>query len=187
MNITAGTSIHGAGIRFFIYSLFLFELNERTGYSSTIGMYRLEIVRYMSDITLAQIRVVSRVDGEDVVQEMPAELILKGTTLYVRYEEPEVSPQGGAPRTTIKITPNQVKIIRHGEVQSEHSFQREKRLPGFYRSPFTTFNLSTYTTDMDIEIEGMYGHVRFAYDLYVFDDQSGQFAIHLHIQEELQS
>jgi len=139
----------------------------------------------MSDKTQAQIRLVSRVDGEEVVQELPAELIQKGTVLYVRYEEPEASPQGGATRTTIKITSNEVKIIRHGEVQSEHSFEYEKRLPGFYRSPYTTFNLSTYTTDMDIKIEGMYGHLRFAYDLYVFDDLSGQFAIDLHIQEEI--
>lgn len=141
----------------------------------------------MPDITQAQIRIVSRVDGEEVVQELPAELILKGTVLYVRYEEPQASPQGGATRTTIKIAPHEVKIIRHGEVQSEHSFQHEKRLPGFYRSPYTTFNLSTYTTDMDMKIEGMYGHVNFAYDLYVFDDLSGQFAIQLHIQEELKS
>ncbi|OAB43594.1 DUF1934 domain-containing protein [Paenibacillus glacialis] len=139
----------------------------------------------MSDNTQAKIRLVSRVDGEDVVQEMPAELIQKGTVLYVRYEELDASPQGGATRTTIKITQNEVKIIRHGEVQSEHSFEYEKRLPGFYRSPYTTFNLSTYTTEMDMKIEGMYGHVRFAYDLYVFDELSGQFAIHLHIQEEL--
>lgn len=141
----------------------------------------------MPDITQAHVRLRSRVDGEEVIQEMSADVILKGKVLYVRYKEPEASPQGGATTTTIKISPNEVKIIRHGEVQSEHSFQHGKSMPGFYRSPYTTFNLSTYTTQMDKKIEGLYGHVSFAYDLYVFDDLSGQFEIELHIQEEMKS
>ncbi|MNO72593.1 hypothetical protein D3C76_635450 [compost metagenome] len=139
----------------------------------------------MPDKTQALIRLHSRYDGEDVVQELPAELIRKGPVLYVRYEEPEKGPQGGTTRTTIKITEDMIKIMRHGEVESEHSFQLGERLPGFYRSPYTTFNLSTHTTEMDMKIEGMYGNVRWGYDLYVYEDLSGQFAIHLHIQEEL--
>ena len=139
----------------------------------------------MSHKTQALIRLQSRYDGEEVVQELPAELIVKGPDLYVRYEEPEKGPQGGTTRTTMKITENAIKIMRHGEVQSEHSFQLGERLPGFYRSPYTTFNLSTHTTEMDMKLEGIYGHVSWAYDLYVYEDLSGQFEIHLHIQEEL--
>jgi uncharacterized beta-barrel protein YwiB (DUF1934 family) len=141
----------------------------------------------MPDKRQAHIQLHSRMDGEDVVQELSAELIVKGSDLYVRYEEPERGPQGGSTRTTIKITENTVKIIRHGEVQSEHSFQLGERLPGFYRSPYTSFNLSTHTTELDMKIDGMNGYVSWAYDLFVYEDLSGHFAIDLHIQEELKS
>ncbi|MHA0858287.1 YwiB family protein [Paenibacillus sp. CMAA1364] len=141
----------------------------------------------MSHKTQVLIVLRSRNDGEEVVQELPAELIVKGSDLYVRYEEPDEGPQGGTTRTTMKITKDGLKIMRHGEVQSENSFQLGERLPGFYRSPFTTFNLSTLTTKMDIQIEGWYGQVSWAYDLYVYEDLSGQFEIDLHIQEEHKS
>ncbi|AOZ92760.1 DUF1934 domain-containing protein [Paenibacillus crassostreae] len=141
----------------------------------------------MPDKTQALIRLHSRYNGEDVVQELPAELIMKGPALYVRYDEPEKGPQGGSTRTTIKISGDTIKIMRHGEVQSEHSFRHGETLPGFYRSPYTTFNLSTHTTVMDKKIVGMYGHVSWSYDLFVYEDLSGQFEINLHIQEELKS
>ncbi len=126
-------------------------------------------------------------DGEDVVQELPGEAIVRGKHLYIRYEEPQESPEGGTTRNTVKIGPDELKLIRHGEVQSEQSFALGRRLPGFYRSPYLNLNMSAHTQKLDIRMDGFTGHVSWTYDLYVFEDFSGHFAISLHIQEEQQS
>ncbi|HEY2493643.1 MAG TPA: DUF1934 domain-containing protein [Paenibacillus sp.] len=141
----------------------------------------------MPDMMKAVIQLRSHHEGEEVVQNMLAEVFAKGSVLYVRYEEPEAGPKGGSTRTTIKITPELVKIIRHGEVESEQSYQLDTTLPGFYRSPYTTFNLSTHTHEMKMDIQGGLGRVSWSYDLYVYDDLSGRFAISLYIQEEPKS
>ncbi|KJD37578.1 hypothetical protein QD46_24240 [Paenibacillus polymyxa] len=126
-------------------------------------------------------------DGEDVVQELPGEAIVRGKHLYIRYEEPQESPEGGTTRNTVKIGPDELKLIRHGEVQSEQSFALGRRLPGFYRSPYLNLNMSAHTQKLDIRMDGFTGQVSWTYDLYVFEDFSGHFAISLHIQEEQQS
>ncbi|WP_429374665.1 DUF1934 domain-containing protein [Paenibacillus sp. DS2015] len=138
----------------------------------------------MPDMMKAVIQLRSHHEGEEVVQDMLAEVFAKDSVLYVKYEELEAGPRGGSIRTTIKITPDVVKIIRHGEVESEQSYQLDTTLPGFYRSPYTTFNLSTYTHEMKMDIQGGIGHVSWSYDLYVYDDLSGVFTISLYIQEE---
>lgn len=128
-------------------------------------------------------------EGERTVLQVPGQAITRGSQLYIRYEEPGQGPEQGAPsiRTTVKIAAEEIKIIRHGGVESEQSFRSGKRLPGFYRSPFTQFNLSTDTRELDITRSGRSVIVSWTYDLYVYDELSGRFALSLHIQEEPKS
>ncbi|WP_054955404.1 DUF1934 domain-containing protein [Paenibacillus dakarensis] len=141
----------------------------------------------MSDRKQATIRLQSLHEGENTEQQLPAEVIAKGNAIYVRYEEPKMGPYQGETRTTLKLTQDDLKIIRHGEVQSEQAFKQGQRLPGYYRSPFTSFNLSTHTQCLNIELNDMSGSASWAYDLYVFDEFSGHFSISLTIQEAHES
>lgn len=144
-------------------------------------MPELQPDKYGVSITLVSLQ-----DGQENVVNVNGEVITKGQHLYIRYEELEQGPKGErvSVRTTIKIAGNQLKLIRHGGVQSEQSFQLGQRLPGFYRSPYTQFNLSTETRKLDVERDGRSLKVTWEYDLYVYEELSGQFAISLHIQEE---
>ena len=141
----------------------------------------------MSDRKQATIRLHSLHEGENTVQQLPAEVIAKGSALYVRYEEPKMGPYQGETRTTVKLTGDELKIIRHGEVQSEQAFKLGQKLPGYYRSPYTSFNLSTHTQRLSLDLSGMTGSASWAYDLYVFDEFSGHFSISLTIQEAHES
>lgn len=141
----------------------------------------------MSDRKQATVILHSLHEGENTVQELPAEVFAKGNALYVRYEEPKAGPFQGVTRATVKLSEDELKIIRHGEVQSEQAFRLEHRLPGFYRSPFISFQLSTHTQRLSIELTGMSGRASWAYDLYVFDEFSGHFSISLTIQEAKES
>ncbi|MEF2968994.1 DUF1934 domain-containing protein [Paenibacillus sp. M1] len=138
----------------------------------------------MPDRNKAKIVVASRQGADETVQEIIGEAFVRGDTAYIKYEEPEQGPTGGTTRTIVKITGGELKIMRHGEVESEQTFQVGRRLPGFYRSPFTKFNLSTHTRTLETRLDGPFGHVAWEYDLYVYEELSGHFSISLHIQEE---
>lgn len=138
--------------------------------------------KYRVSVTLMSLQ-----DGQQHVLNVAGEVITKGSQLYIRYEETEQGPQGedSSVRTTIKIAGSELKLIRHGAVQSEQTFQSGHRLPGYYRSAYTQFNLSTETRKLEIVRDGRSLTVAWDYDLYVYEELSGQFAISLHIQEEI--
>ncbi|MED5017860.1 DUF1934 domain-containing protein [Paenibacillus chibensis] len=138
----------------------------------------------MQEARRARIRLQSRHQGEQVLQETEAEMFERGGALYLKYEEPEADLKGQKTRTLLKITRDSLKMIRHGAVESEQTFQEGQQLPGFYRSPYTSFNLSTQTSTLSILLEGGSGTVAWAYDLYVYEECTGHFDISLHIQEE---
>ncbi|ASA26568.1 hypothetical protein B9T62_32655 [Paenibacillus donghaensis] len=125
-------------------------------------------------------------DGQENVLSTTGEAIIRGAQLFIRYEEREQGPQGEAQsvRTTLKIADHELKLIRHGAIESEQTFQAGRRLPGFYRSPYMQFNLSTDTRKLDIIRKGRSLQVSWEYGLYVYEELSGQFALSLHIQEE---
>jgi uncharacterized beta-barrel protein YwiB (DUF1934 family) len=142
-----------------------------------------------SDKYSVSVTLVSLQEGQRNVLNVSGEVISRGSQLYIRYEEPGRGPQGedAQIRTMIKIADNELKLIRHGGVESEQTFKSGLRLPGFYRSPYTQFNLSTETRKLDIRRDGRSLEVVWDYDLYVYEELSGQFAISLHIQEEPKS
>jgi uncharacterized beta-barrel protein YwiB (DUF1934 family) len=127
--------------------------------------------------------------GERNVVHATGEAIARGHLLYILYDETQSGPEGGevTVRNTLKIADNGIKLIRHGSIQSEQSFEPGQCLPGFYRSPYTRFNLTTDTRKLDIKRDGRSLAVSWEYDLYVYGELSGQFAISLNIQEEPQS
>lgn len=142
-----------------------------------------------SDKYSVSVRLESLQDGQRHIATAAGEATARGTQLYIRYEESEQDPRGESisVRTTLKISDNELKLIRHGGIQSEQSFAAGRRLPGFYRSPYTQFNLSTETRKLEILRDGRSLSALWEYELFVYEELSGQFAISLHIQEEPQS
>ncbi|MDU4696542.1 MAG: DUF1934 domain-containing protein [Paenibacillus sp.] len=127
----------------------------------------------------------SRQGTEETVQHLRGDIVRRSDTLYIRYEEPEPGPDGAKTRTMMKISGNELKIMRHGGVEAEQTFRSGCRIPGFYRSPFTRFNLSTDTLKLESRWDGAAGQVVWQYDLYVFEELSGRFELSLHIQEDV--
>jgi uncharacterized beta-barrel protein YwiB (DUF1934 family) len=112
---------------------------------------------------------------------------VRGNTCYVQYTEEQSMPHQGQVRTLLKISDHSLKIIRHGTVESEQSFIAQQRCPGFYRSPYTSFNLSTQTDKLEINKHRNELKITWAYDLYVYEELNGHFINSLHIQEEVKS
>lgn len=138
----------------------------------------------MTDTSGARIVIKSCQGQEETIQELAGEVLVRGDVIYIRYEEAEKGPTGGTTRVLVKISGDEIKIMRHGEVESEQTFRSGHKLPGFYFSPFTKFHLSTVTHRLESRLAGAFGQVVWEYDLYVHDELSGNFNISLLIQEE---
>jgi len=128
----------------------------------------------------------SRQDEEKVEQKLAGQVFQKDKSLYIRYEEPGASGGEGV-RTLLKVMPNELKVTRHGEVESEQSFRKGDSLPGFYRSPYTRFDMVTHTRELSVRMQGPTGEIHWEYELEVHDVLSGHFAVSLTIQEEVNS
>jgi len=144
----------------------------------------------MSDIQQdkykVSIKLVSSQGDKHTVLQATGDAFTRGEQIYIRYEEVQQGPSGEriSVRTMLKVSKDQVKLIRHGGVESEQAFAAGARLPGFYRSPYTQFNLSTETKKLEVIREGRSLTIKWEYDLYVYEELSETFAISLHIQEE---
>ncbi|MEJ8307293.1 DUF1934 domain-containing protein [Saccharibacillus sacchari] len=140
----------------------------------------------MQGMSRVLITINSRQDGEKVEQKLAGQVFQKNKSLYIRYEEPGASG-GESVRTLLKVTQDELKVTRHGEVESEQSFRKGDSLPGFYRSPYTRFDMVTHTRELSVRMQGSTGEIHWEYELEVQDVLSGHFAVSLTIQEEVNS
>ncbi|GIP24698.1 MULTISPECIES: DUF1934 domain-containing protein [Paenibacillus] len=139
----------------------------------------------MPDHKPAAITVTSLQEENEVVQRYQGQVFRAGGAIYIKYEELGQGPSGEeVTRVMVKISPGELKLIRHGAVESSQTFQAGKKLPGHYRAAYTSFNLSTDTRELSLSLDGLSGTAKWNYDLYVYDELAGHFDISLHIQEE---
>ncbi|WP_046216645.1 DUF1934 domain-containing protein [Paenibacillus wulumuqiensis] len=120
-------------------------------------------------------------NGESVTTHFTGQAFQKGSSIYIRYTELPESAQQEV-RTTVRISKDEIKIMRHGGVEAEQSFRQGEQLTGFYRSPFTRFALITHTSLIHNELNGYTGQVTWEYELYVHEQLSGTFKVSMDIQ-----
>ncbi|WP_026136423.1 MULTISPECIES: YwiB family protein [Paenibacillus] len=120
-------------------------------------------------------------NGESVITHFTGQAFEKGSSIYIRYTETPESTQQEV-RTTVRISKDEIKIMRHGGVEAEQSFRQGEQLTGFYRSPFTRFALITHTSLIHNELNGYMGKVTWEYELYVHEQLNGTFKVSLDIQ-----
>ncbi|MCQ4088921.1 DUF1934 domain-containing protein [Saccharibacillus sp. JS10] len=140
----------------------------------------------MQGMSRVLITINSRQDEETVEQSLTGQVFQKDKSLYIRYEEPGASGAESI-RTLVKVTQDELKVIRHGEVESEQSFRKGEALSGFYRSPYTRFAMIAHTRELGVDMQGFTGKIHWEYELEVHDVISGNFAVSLTIQEEVHS
>ncbi|HEY0829393.1 MAG TPA: DUF1934 domain-containing protein [Bacilli bacterium] len=132
-----------------------------------------------------QLQIKSNIDGHIITQKVQGELYLKGDTVYYRYEEPEASVSMGPTVTTVKVVvpDRQIKVFRHGGLQSEQTFRLDGNGIGFYQTPQGDLELETRTYDIGIELVQGLGQVSWVYDLWVNSELAGNYKLQLNIFE----
>lgn len=121
-------------------------------------------------------------EGQQNRQEFDGEVYVKKGVFFIRYEEDE--REMGLTTTTVKINIDQLKIIRHGQVESEQSFRTGQWMSGFYRMDQGRLRMQAFTHSMQNELnEHGLGTVKWEYDLEMMDDPVGRLAIQLSVTD----
>lgn len=135
----------------------------------------------MTDKLIVQLKIVSHIGDEMIHQSLPAQRYSKGANQYFRYEETE---QGmGRTVTIIKVGPEEIKVIRQGDVESEQTFVVNEQRPGFYRTPQGTLQMSTRTSSISVNLQDGLGSVSWSYDLLISGESTGHYRLELEIAE----
>lgn len=128
-----------------------------------------------------QIRIESNSPDQSMVQSVAGDLYFKGEAVYLRYPEPD--PSMGKTMTTVRVTADQIRVIRHGGLESEQIFSKRKKEWGYYRMGEGDMRLETRTHSIHVNlIEGL-GSVSWTYGLSVAGEYAGKFELKLIIQE----
>ncbi|MBU9714891.1 DUF1934 domain-containing protein [Evansella tamaricis] len=122
------------------------------------------------------------------------ELIRKGATTFIRFEEPslsssaeEMSSQETMSTTQIiKIDQQEISVSRKGAVSMNQRFIQGKTTEGMYQSPYgkmamrTNTKEATYSWDPDHK-QGIIG---LNYNLHLQGENAGDYIIHVKLKED---
>jgi uncharacterized beta-barrel protein YwiB (DUF1934 family) len=123
------------------------------------------------------IRITSRQQDQTVSQQVVADRYVKGTAEYYRYREP--GPDMGHTMTTLRLTPDEIRIVRHGDVESEQSFIPGVQKAFGYRTAQLALELMVVTKHVSVQLENGIGRASWSYDLLMSGDFAGFYELEL--------
>jgi uncharacterized beta-barrel protein YwiB (DUF1934 family) len=135
----------------------------------------------MTEKRNVKLQITSQSEGQIIEQTFNAELYVKGDHCYYRYNETDENM--GRTVTTLKVEPGQIRIIRHGDVQSEQSFALQSHKTFYYQTPQGRLELTTFTHVINVGLVEQIGTISWSYDLFVSDELSGTYSLTIEISE----
>ncbi len=107
----------------------------------------------MKDIVIkieSDIRVIGE-EPQKMEMITPAKFYEKGNTLYIAYEETELSGMEGD-KTILKISEQKVVMMRYGSNPSEMIFVKGERFATDYTTPYGVFKMENETKNLSINV-----------------------------------
>ncbi|HEX7064203.1 MAG TPA: DUF1934 domain-containing protein [Bacillales bacterium] len=120
---------------------------------------------------------------ETTSNQVNGTILTKENTTYIRYKE-EIEDTGSV-RNVIKISEEEVTIIRNGAVGMHQRFLEGQTTEGFYDTQFGTMNMETVTKRVDYDWrprEGT-GNIELAYQLKLQGNDLGRVTLTFAIKE----
>jgi uncharacterized beta-barrel protein YwiB (DUF1934 family) len=110
--------------------------------------------------------------GEEgtAIQHAEGDLYERSDSWFLRYVEPDA--EQGAVTATIRITQDQIKLMRRGAVDSDMTFERNVAHLGGYTTAGIHLELETIATEILVELTEGKGKVAWSYYLNSLDDLS---------------
>ncbi|MEO3946099.1 DUF1934 domain-containing protein [Gorillibacterium sp. CAU 1737] len=131
-----------------------------------------------------RLTVVNDTGEERMVMSYDADLYRKGANTYYRYREQE---EMGDTVTLLKIGPEEIRIVRQGEMESEQAFAVGEARTGYYRTAQGLLSLATRTSRIAVQLEEGIGTVEWEYSLELAGDAAGTYRISIHMADRADS
>ncbi|WP_368658155.1 DUF1934 domain-containing protein [Metabacillus halosaccharovorans] len=128
----------------------------------------------MSESTPIQIHVLSEIrkeheqDKETIEMNTTGEQFLKGNTVYLRYDEQH---ELGSVKTTVKIAPEEVMVMRSGAVTMKQWFIQGQKTMTDYATPFGKLQLEINTNSLTIDKTELEDRLVILYDLQIDENE----------------
>ncbi|MCM3442950.1 MULTISPECIES: DUF1934 domain-containing protein [Bacillaceae] len=128
----------------------------------------------MSESTPIQIHVLSEIrkeheqDKETIEMNTAGEQFLKGNTVYLRYDEEH---ELGSVKTTVKIAPEEVMVMRSGAVTMKQRFIQGQKTMTDYATPFGKLQLEINTNSLTIDKTELEDRLVILYDLQIDENE----------------
>ena len=128
----------------------------------------------MSESTPIQIHVLSEIrkenehDIETIEVHTTGEQFQKGNTTYLRYDEEH---ELGFVKTTVKIAPKEVMIMRSGAVTMKQRFIKGQKTMTDYATPFGKLQLEIKTNSLTIDKAELEDKLVIIYDLQIDENE----------------
>lgn len=129
-----------------------------------------------------RIRIESKQAGQAHIQHAQGELYHMNDSYYLRYTEPD--PDMGRTTATVKWDDYQVKVIRHGDVESDLTFRSGTRTSGTYALPQGRMQLEVATHGIERKLADGLGSLSWSYDMYADGIHAGRIRLRLVIEED---
>ena len=122
-----------------------------------------------------EIAIESVMDGEKTFHRMQGRWYRKGDHAFVRYEETD--PSLGRTATTMKYSADEIRIVRHGEIEAEQTYIPGRRLRGTYRTGQGMLALENLTHLIRTAQSQTEERIFWSYDLYIDDERIGTYEL----------
>lgn len=128
----------------------------------------------MSESTPIQIHVLSEIrkeheqDKDTIEVHTTGERFLKGNNVYLRYDEEH---ELGSVKTTVKIGPEEIMIMRSGAVAMKQRFIQGQKTVTDYATPFGKLQLEINTNSLTIDKTELEDRLVILYDLQIDENE----------------
>jgi uncharacterized beta-barrel protein YwiB (DUF1934 family) len=105
----------------------------------------------------------------------------KGESSFLQYEE---VLEDAKINTTVKISEQEVLILRSGAIKMRMRFQEQKTLAGTYETPYGVLQTSASTKRLNQSLKNNTGLLELVYDLQMQGQDSGTYHMTIQYEEE---
>lgn len=122
----------------------------------------------MKDVLVSVKSVQRDTDGQDQVVELvsPGTYAERNGVYYIRYDESSVTGLEGV-KTTIKIHPDSIVLLRTGAVSMRHQYILGEERETIYETPFGAIEMAVKTHELEVRANQSECQVHLGYDITV--------------------
>ena len=120
---------------------------------------------------------------ENLHHRLEGRYFFKGGKHYLRYEDKYLDGESRVP-TTIKVSEDELVILRHGTARTEQRFVPFQETRSDYQTPYGSMELAMRTEALQSSFAESSGYARVAYQLSAAGSPVGRYEIEIKVEAD---